>query len=175
VLIMGAGAVAGAIAAELCAHGAREVTIANRTESKAEYIAEKMKAMFQVPVDIGPLSDEYMSSVAGGIDVVVQCTSLGPMLGHEDFTSLSFVDRLRPGCVVADVLYPTTTLLDKVAALGLDTVDGSGMMYFQQFPAMEFRFGIKLLPEAVLEAEEAVALAVTMRDLRNKRKKRVKL
>jgi hypothetical protein len=44
------------------------------------------------------------------------------------------------------------------------------MMYHQQFAAMEFRFGVKLPPEMLLEAEEALDIAITLRNIRNKRK-----
>lgn len=170
VLILGAGAVAGAIAADLSTRGVASIAVANRTEEKAKYIADTMKSMYSVPTEYGPLNEKYLGEVAPKSTLVVQCTTLGPMLHGGDFESLDFIAKLPAGAVVADVLYPTTTILQKALDRGLQIIDGTGMMYYQQFAAMEFRFGVTLPPEAVLEAEEALDIAITIRSLRNKRK-----
>ncbi len=145
--------------------------IVNRTVAKAEYIAEVVAKMYPAAkCSVAPFADAELARLAPGAGLRVQCTTLGPMLHGEDFESLDFVDLLPAGAVAADVLYPATTILKRAAGRGLRIVDGTGMMYYQQFAAMEFRFGVKLPPEAVLEMEEALDLAITMRNLRNKRK-----
>ncbi|MDR1535513.1 MAG: NAD(P)-binding domain-containing protein [Planctomycetota bacterium] len=168
--IIGAGSVAGAIAADLCSRGASEVVIVNRTLEKAEYIARTMRSLYSVSSSAKRFSNETLAEVAPNVDLLAQCTTLGPMLRGADFESLDFVDKLPEHCVAADVLYPATTFLTRAAKRGLRVVDGTGMMYHQQFAAMEFRFGVKLPPEMILEAEEALDIAITLRDIRRKRK-----
>jgi len=172
VIIIGAGAVAGAIAADLCTRGVKSVTVVNRTVGKAEYIANALQSKYSIPASFGPLTDEHLSALAPDAGLIVQCTTLGPMLHDADFASLEFVEKLPQHCVVADVLYPTTTILQKAAQRGLQIIDGTGMMYYQQLAAVEFRFGVKLPPDAVKEAEEALSIAITMREIKNKRKVR---
>lgn len=168
-LIIGAGAVAGPIAADLCQKGIASITIVNRTVSKAQYIADLIKINYDTPTQAGPIDQAFLSELAPKMGLVVQCTSLG-MQGHaEDFDSFDFLAFLPATCIVADVLYPTTTILEKAKALGLKTINGMGMLLQQQIAMMEFRFGLKLPKESLLEAEEALSFAIVMRELRFKR------
>ena len=77
VLIIGAGAVGGLIPADLCRHGAASVTIANRTPSKAQFIAETLHAHFGVPVRFGGLEPGFLEHAAAQADLLVQCSSVG--------------------------------------------------------------------------------------------------
>jgi shikimate dehydrogenase len=129
-----------------------------------------MRSLYSVQAQAKRFSSETLGDMASGVDLLVQCTTLGPMLHGVDFESLDFVDRLPEHCVAADVLYPATTFLKRAAKKGLRTIDGAGMMYYQQFAAMEFRFGVELPPEMILEAEEALDVAITLRNIRNRRK-----
>lgn len=170
ILILGGGAVAGLIPAYLCEHGAAFVAVANRTVEKAKYIAETLAALYGVQTEYGPLETEYLSKVAAGIDIVVQCTSLGGS-GHKcgDYEDLSFVEKLPAHCVAADVLYPSTSFLREAEAHGLQTINGQPMLYEQQLAMMELRFGVTLPEAALAYGEEAVASATALRDLRHRR------
>lgn len=171
-LIVGAGAVAGPIAADLCERGVTDVFIANRTISKAEYIAEKLKELYEVAVDAGPMDHEYLSSVARRLDIIVQCTSIG-LPGHTGaFPSLEFLKSVPRHCVVADVLYPRTDFLDASEAVGLKTINGMGMLLYQQIAMIDFRFGIKLKSSCLAIAEESLVSCIAMRQLRDKRLKK---
>lgn len=168
VLMVGAGAVSGPIAASLCEYGAARVTVVNRTVEKAKYIADTLTRLYRVQCEYGALDNEYLCDIAPEITLAVQCTSLGN--GHGDsFDSLQFVSRLHKECVAADVLYPTTTFLEEAGRCGLDVIDGRGMLFEQQLAMIEFHFGVRLSEDALLEAEEAVELAIAMREIRNQR------
>ncbi|MDO4269466.1 MAG: saccharopine dehydrogenase NADP-binding domain-containing protein [Eubacteriales bacterium] len=167
-LLIGAGAVAGPIAADLCMRGVSRVTIVNRTVEKAKYIAETLGRLYGVPCEYAPLCAEALNELAPQADLVVQCTSLGGG-SWGSLESLDFVTRLPKHCAAADVLYPDTEFLQKARQAGLQTIDGRGMLFYQQLAMIDFRFGVKLPPAALLEAEEAVELAVAMRELRNRR------
>ncbi|MGI6669560.1 MAG: shikimate dehydrogenase family protein [Acetivibrionales bacterium] len=166
VLILGAGAVAGPIAADLCERGARSVSVLNRTVEKAEYIAQKISDMYGVKTDCGEMTDKNLKKFASRSNLVVQCTSLGAVGQAEDYESVDFIDELPDDATVADVLYPRTTILIRAKERGLKIVNGMGMLANQQIAMMKFRFGIDLPNSALKVAEEAVAIAVAMRDYR---------
>ena len=166
VMIIGAGAVAGPIAADLCKRGATSVCVVNRSLDKAQDIADALNRLFPVTATAVAFNKENLEKVAAESDLLVQCTTLGAA-GHEaDFEDLSFIDALPENATVADVLYPSTSLLRAAEARGLKIVNGMGMLACQQIAMMKFRFGIDM-PECTLrEAEEAVGVAVAMRDFR---------
>ena len=171
-LILGAGAVAGPIAAAVAERGVTKIVIANRTVSKAEYIAGILRKYFpDLEVEYGPLTDEFLKEKAPQSNLVVQCTSMGGGTWKE-FEPLGFMETLPKDCLVADVLYPVTTVLTEAQRLGLETLNGQEMILHQQIATMEFRFGIKLPEEeALLLAEEALDMSVAKRAFRNRHKK----
>lgn len=166
VTVLGAGAVAGPIAADLCKRGAKRVRIVNRTLEKARYIAAQLTRLYPVEASGVEWTKENLERTAGETDLLVQCTTLGAAGHGKDYDDLHFIARLPETAAVADVLYPHTALLDAAAARGLKTVNGMGMLACQQLAMMKFRFGIDMPDSALQEAEEAVDVAVAMRDLR---------
>ncbi len=164
VLIIGAGAVGGLIPADLCRHGAASITIANRTPSKAQYIAETLQEHFGLPVSFGSLEPGFLHEAAARADLIVQCSSVGnPSHPELRFESLDFIDCLPAHCIAADVNYPTNPFLERAAARGLTTVSGEGMLYCQQLAVMKLRFGIELPQESLRAGREAVAVALALR------------
>ena len=173
VLILGAGSVAGPVAADLCARGAKKVIVANRTQEKAKYIADTLKQLYKVETEYGPLNEDYLCKAARSTNILVQCTSLG-LAGHDaQYESLEFLKALPKDAAVADVLYPTSKLLETAGGLGLKTISGMGMMLYQQFAMMEFRFGINMPDYALDAAGEALELAIVMRNRRSRAHKKV--
>lgn len=170
VLLLGAGSVAGPIGADLCQRGVSEVFVANRTVEKAKKTAETIGDYFGVKTGYGELTEEYLAGAASQADLVVQCTSLGMAGSAQQYQSLRFMERLHKDVLCADVLYPNTAFLDRAKALGLPVLNGLGMLLNQQIAMIEFRFGIKLPQKCLLQAEEALACAVTLRDLRDQRR-----
>ncbi len=166
VTILGAGAVAGPIAADLCKRGAKRVHIVTRTLETAQYFAEQLRRLYPVEAVGVKWTKENLEKTAGETDLLVQCTTLGAAGHGKDYEDLHFIDCLPETATVADVLYPHTSLLDTAAARGLKTVNGMGMLACQQLAMMKFRFGIDMPDSALQDAEEAVDIAVAMRDLR---------
>ncbi len=172
VLMLGAGAVSGPIAAELCQRGAASVTILNRTVSKAEEIVHSLKKYFpNLQAKAEAMTPETMRACAPESDLVVQCTSLG-MSGHQgDYEDLSFVDLLPKNACVADVIFnpERTSILAKAEARGLRVLNGMGMLVNQEKAMMKFHFDVDLGPEFALEGEETLLIALAMRQLRTRR------
>lgn len=168
ILVIGAGAVGGLIPAELCKRGAASVTIANRTVEKAQYIAETLHTYYGISTSCGSLDDAFLCAAAKKADVLVQCSSVGNYAHPElKFESLDYIDSLKDTCVVADVNYPSTPLLERAAARGLKTLSGESMMYYQQLAVIKLRFGIDLPLASMQNAREAVAIAVALRPYYN--------
>jgi len=172
VLVIGSGAVAGPVAVNLVQRGAAGVTFVNRTIEKAQQVAGKLQAFTGIKAQARPLDSAFLEAIAPEHDLVVQCTSLGMAGSGADFESFAFVDRLPAQAVVADALYPTTRLLETARARGLATVNGVGMMVQQQIAATEFRFGVRLPASVLPAAEEALAVAIAMRQCRYDRRAR---
>lgn len=168
-LLLGAGAVAGLIAADLCKRGCSRIIIANRTQSKADAIAATLREVYQVEAEGGPLEAHFLNMCAREADIVAQCTSLGMAGSSQDYTSLDFMQQLRPQTLCADVLYPTSTFLETAKSLGLPCINGLDMLLNQQIAMIDFHFGIKLPQECLTIAEESLACAVTLRNLRDER------
>ena len=118
VAVVGAGAAARSIVGALARAGATEIAVVNRSEDRAE-AAAALAAVARVGIadDIGRAA------------VVVNATSVG--MGTDD--SPVDPDRLRPGQVVADLVYHPldTALLRAAATRGCRTVDGLGMLVHQ--------------------------------------------
>ena len=169
-LLLGAGAVAGLIAADLCQRGAKKIIVTNRTQEKAKYIVDTLKGLYKVQAECGPLTADYISEAAREANIMVQCTSLGMAGSNDQFETLEFLKKLPKDSTVAEVLYPTTALLESANDLGLKTINGMGMMMHQQFESINFIFGVKLPDYALDLAYEALELAIVLRSRRARAK-----
>ena len=164
-LVIGAGAVAGAIAADLCTRGMKNFVIVNRTPDKARYIADMLKEMFGASAVCGPLEAAFLQSQAKEATLALQCTSMrGETLG--DVRLGDFVPLLPKDCVAADVLYPDTPFLQEAAKCGLTALCGKGMLFAQELALMKFRYGLELPQEALKEVEKAMEIAVLLHQLK---------
>ena len=171
-LILGAGAVAGPIAAELCKMGAAKVLFLNRTASKAVSVAETIRGFFpEVEASGMEMTVENMKKAAPSADIVVQCTNLGRAGVDQDYENLDFIDLLPAHALVADVLFnpERTSILQRAEQRGLAVLNGMGMLVGQERAMMKFHFGVELGREALTEGEEALLIDLAMKNLRMKR------
>lgn len=172
VMLLGAGAVSGPIAAEICKKGAKKVVILNRTIEKAQAITRTLKKYFP---DLETVSDtmsgETMKKYAAGTDLVVQCTSLGMDGQSSDYEDLSFVSLLPETATIADVIFnpERTSILKAGERRGLKVINGMGMLVNQEKAMMKFHFDVDLSDDFAKEGEEALLIALAMRQLRSRR------
>ena len=149
-LVLGAGGAARAVAASLAELGAR-VTIANRSQARAEALAAQFSGLHVVAWHL-------RSEVLRDHSLVVNTTSLG-MSGHGALElDLELSD---PALVVADLVYvpPETPLLRAARHRGLRRVDGLGMLLHQARPGFEAWFGVD--PTVDQELRDFVAADLT--------------
>ena len=136
VLLLGAGGAAFAAAFYFHERGAK-LSIANRTEEKAKVLAKRFEGK---AVPIPELKPEY--------DIVLNASPVCPA------EPASFV---KEGCVVMDMVYPTSSLLEEAEKLGAVTFSGETMLIHQGAAAFEKWHGVSpdifAMEKAFREAE----------------------
>jgi len=142
VVLVGAGGAARAIAFELAANGAT-VAIANRTESKAESLAEEVSEVGAA----GGYGLDVLGDVVPDADIVVNATTVGM---EEDVSPVP-AELLREHHVVFDAVYTPlrTRLLRDAEEAGATTVDGAWMLVHQGAEAFEIWTGSDAPAEAM--------------------------
>ncbi|MEO0862145.1 MAG: shikimate dehydrogenase [Pseudomonadota bacterium] len=133
-LILGAGGAARGIISALIEAGLSQITVSNRTQSKAQALAD----LFPANVSVHPW--ESIEDALSGHDLLVNTTALG-MAGQPPL-DLS-LQGLDPACLVTDIIYTPleTPLLRAARARGNPVVDGLGMLLHQAVPGFETWFG----------------------------------
>ncbi|OHB94838.1 MAG: hypothetical protein A3I59_01835 [Planctomycetes bacterium RIFCSPLOWO2_02_FULL_50_16] len=130
VTIVGAGGAARAVAFGLKQKGA-EITIVNRTESRAKKLARDLKCHYKRFSELDKLDTE----------ILVNCTSVGMHPNVDDIPVP--INTLGPGMLVFDAVYnpPETRLLREAAARGCRTLDGVKMFVLQAAQQFELWTG----------------------------------
>ncbi|NCE65858.1 shikimate dehydrogenase [Pseudoflavonifractor sp. 524-17] len=155
VLVLGAGGAARAVAPKLCRTGdAARVVVANRTVEKAAALCSSSPDGRMQPADF---RGETLCHLAGEADLIVNCTNLGMTGINRQFEGLSFLDALKSGAAVCDLIYSPaeTVLLQKARAGGHKTLNGLGMLIWQAVFALEHFTGTKIDGAVVLPLVEA--------------------
>ena len=139
IMIIGAGGVAGSLIKGLGKEGVRDVTVLNRTLSKAQALCQGRdyaRALEQTA--------ENMKAAAGAAEVIVNCTSLGMAETGSDFTDLSFLDDTK--ALLCDLIYNPweTSFLAYGRSRGLETMNGMSMLIYQGLLAFEIFMDEKL-------------------------------
>ena len=135
VLLLGAGGAGRAAALKLAEENVAELHLINRTQSKAEEVAQEIQKRFpEVTLSIG-----YPKH---SIELVLNATSLG--LKSED--SLPLDEKafpLRNASAVYDMIYrpAATPLLSAAQAAGCRVANGLGMLLHQGAKALEIWSG----------------------------------
>ncbi len=134
-LVFGAGGAARAIISALLSDGAPEIRLANRTRSRAEFLADQFGAKVRVVDWI------KAETALDGAATLVNTTSLG-MVGQQPLPIS--LKRAPKTLLVADIVYAPlmTPLLEEARSRRLRWVDGLGMLLHQGRPGFEAWFGV---------------------------------
>lgn len=134
VMVLGAGGAAKAVCLKLARAGA-DVMVCNRTPDKAQAICD------HDPERLRPagFTAEELARTAEACDLLVNCTSLGMEGASEQFADFSFLDHLKPGVPVVDLIYAPaeTELLRQARQRGHRTANGLGLLVNQAVLALE--------------------------------------
>ena len=159
VLVLGAGGAARAVVLALSRDQVSQLTIANRTVSKAQSMAE-LAQQNGVSASAIPLEPDSLTTAAQESDLIVNCTSMGMTRGPgEDATPLTR-DQIPATALVNDLVYNPreTPLLREAAAAGAQTLGGIHMLVYQGATAFEMWTG-KPAPVAVMLEAALSAMA----------------
>lgn len=132
--ILGAGGAARAVAVALREAGASEIRLANRTQARAEDLAEVIDPVGRLWT--WPVGEAFFADC----DLIVNATSLG-MDGQPPFDIE--LGALSDATHATDLIYAPlrTPFLQRAEAAGAQTTDGLGMLLHQARPGFEAWFG----------------------------------
>ena len=135
-LVLGAGGAARAVVWSLLDAGVPKVTLTNRTQEKAEIIANDMSG------DVTVIPWKEREDAVQGAGLIVNTTTLG-MTGKPAL-ELNITNAAATP-VVTDIVYVPlqTPLLRDAAAVRCQVVDGLGMLLHQAVPGFEAWFGVR--------------------------------
>ncbi|MCW1931247.1 shikimate dehydrogenase [Pararhodobacter zhoushanensis] len=147
VALIGAGGASRAVIAALQDLGAAEILLTNRTQSRAEALAQE----FGAGVIVVPWADR--AAMLDGCDTLVNSTSMGMQGNPALDLDLSALPR---DAIVNDLVYAPleTPLLAAARARGNASVDGLGMLLHQAAPGFERWFGVT--PQVDADLRKAV-------------------
>lgn len=150
VVLLGAGGAARAIAVELALAGARHIVIVNRTAQRGAELVATLRDKTKTDARLEIWRGDH--AVPADCDVVINATSIG--LYNPGARVPLALDSLRPGMVVADVVFspPRTRLLREAAARGCPTVDGLGMLVNQGVIGVKYWTGVEPDPAVMRRA-----------------------
>lgn len=153
VVVLGAGGSARAIVNALAVRGC-QVTVANRTLSRAIEMVEALKAKLgEHPIHAVQIESEEARHAVEGANFLVNCTSVG-MFPHTDEQPVPS-EWLHKGLLVYDLIYNPmeTKLLQAARKVGCKVMNGIKMLVYQG--AISFRIWTGLEPP-IKAMEEAV-------------------
>ncbi len=130
VLVLGAGGAARAIITELALHGASHITIANRSEERAQDIVENIGGRVKTTLKSIPFDGTL--TIGAEYDLVVQATSVG-LFDPEGGFNLTWEPKNSGTRIAADVVFNPieTQFLKGAKKAGATCVDGLGMLVYQ--------------------------------------------
>jgi shikimate dehydrogenase len=141
VVILGAGGAARAIAVELALAGARSIAVVNRSEERGAALVETLRTKVRIDARLIVWRGDYV--VPPDATIVINATSIGLYDGQARLPVA--MDSLRPGTIVADVVFspPETRFIREARARGCTTLDGLGMLVQQGVIGIEYWTGVR--------------------------------
>ena len=160
VLLIGAGGAAKAIAYALVQEKINQMTIANRTVTRGDKLAENLKSI--VPkINSIKLERQSLIRPLSDVDLIVNTTSIGMKNGPDPEHSPIPADLIPQNTVINDIVYnPIETPLIKAAKKkNIPTIGGLDMLVYQGIEAFEL-WTKKHAPETIMydAAQKALGL-----------------
>lgn len=130
VLVLGAGGAARPVCVMLASRGAENITVINRTQSRAEELSRFVAEKCGFEVKTQRRDSHY--------NIVINCTSLG-MEHNSDACPTEDFSMLDSTSAAVDLIYapPETVFLKRARERGAKTLNGLGMLIYQGIAAYE--------------------------------------
>ena len=137
-LILGAGGSARGVVQALLRADFGALTIANRTVTRAQALADLAEAR-SITARAIPLPSSAAADAAAGADLIVNCTSLGMHHGPDENASPLQASEIPPTTLVYDLVYNPmlTPLLRAANEAGAKTLGGISMLVYQGAASFE--------------------------------------
>tara|TARA_Y100000590_G_scaffold466472_2_gene641992 strand:+ start:13134 stop:13979 length:846 start_codon:yes stop_codon:yes gene_type:complete len=150
VLIIGAGGAAKAIAYSLIQEGISQLTIANRTITRAEELAQRLERN-GLKINSIKLDKQTLVAPLSNVDLIVNTTSIGMKNGPDPQHSPIPPDLIPQNAIINDIVYnPIETPLITAAKLKqAPTIGGLDMLVYQGVEAFEL-WTKTLAPETIM-------------------------
>ena len=143
VVLLGAGGAARALLTSFCLKGVKELTLVNRTPSRAATLTKEFQKKFpRVKVRAHSLKGKNLCPLFQRSDLLINATRVG--LKNEKFSSLP-LKELPTHAIVSDIIYKPamTPLLKEARGLGYKIHPGLGMLLHQGALSFELWTGKK--------------------------------
>lgn len=136
VLLLGAGGAARAIAFTL-AEIVNDLTISNRTASKAKKLASEIKEKTGMKINHIPLKEKDLGKSIKKSEILINSTSVGMHPNKEE--TLVTSEIMHSDLTVMDIVYNPmkTRLLREAEKIGANTINGLGMLVQQGAASLE--------------------------------------
>lgn len=141
IVILGAGGAAQATAFEFVQRQAAELTIVNRTRSKAEALAGNLAGKGTLLAALGNDETGKIAEAVADADVVIQATSAGLRAGDAPPIELKLLQNAK---AVFDMIYHPTAIQTFARQHHIPCADGRGMLLHQG--AKSFSLWTKINP-----------------------------
>jgi shikimate dehydrogenase len=131
VVIIGSGGAARSAAFALAGAGARQITLLNRSMTRAEALAADLQRTApEAAIAAYPLHPSPPGQILGSADLTINATSVG--MQSNDPSPLDLTP-CRPGAVAYEMIYhpPETEFLRQARSLGLQAANGLAMLLHQ--------------------------------------------
>lgn len=153
VLLLGAGGGARAVVLTLAQEGVSHLTIANRTVTWAEGLAELVRERGAQSQAI-PLTGDALTAAAAQAELIVNCTTIGMAHGPNAASSPLTWQQIPPVALVYDLVYNPleTPLLRAAARAGARVLGGIYMLVYQGAASFQMWTGREAPVEIMLEA-----------------------
>ena len=158
-LVLGAGGAARGVVLALAREGAESITIANRTQDRAQQLCRVAADNGLQAQDIS-LDPGALAQAAASAELIVNCTTLGMTHGPEEHRSLLSWEQIPPTALVNDLVYnpQETPLLKEARRAGASVLGGLPMLVYQGAASLEMWTG-REAPVAVMLEAAARAMA----------------
>ncbi len=157
VLIIGAGGAARGVVMALSGEAVSDFTIANRTQERAERLADDLTRYFAGGIRAISLESGEFRRAALSSDLIVQCTTLGMLHSPAAEASLLAAADISADAVVYDLVYnpPETPLMREAVEAGARVYGGLSMLVYQGAVGFETWMGRPAPVQAMFDATRA--------------------
>lgn len=146
IVILGAGGVVSTVALKMALEKAKSITVLNRTPESAKKLVQNVLKRTNKEIAFDSLKTDIIAKYCESCDILINGTPLGMEGIDSDFEDFSFLEALPKDALVYDLIYKPemTSLLKSANSIGLNTLNGLGMLIYQGLLADEIFMDITL-------------------------------